>query len=230
MLPAIDGESLQIGLAHAAHERRRAVVRRRAERLALDQRDARASTPGTPAMRSATVGDNRSAGGSSGVTKMWPLKPRILSSSSLRKPFITDMTMISVATPSMMPRKEKPAMTETKPSCAGARAGSASEHPLEGRERLASAARADPAHAGLAVGATLSDRFSSRRRERLVERQTLALAGAALQLDLAVGQALRADDDLPGQADQIHGGELRARPLVAVVVEHVDARPAVSAA
>ena len=33
-----------------------------------------------------------------------------------RKPFITAMTMISVATPSMMPMKEKPAMTEMKAS------------------------------------------------------------------------------------------------------------------
>jgi hypothetical protein len=47
---------------------------------------------------------------------MWPLTPTIFSSSSFRKPFITDITMISVATPSRMPRKEKPAMTETKPS------------------------------------------------------------------------------------------------------------------
>jgi hypothetical protein len=39
-----------------------------------------------------------------------------LSSSSPRKPFITAMTMISVATPSMMPTKENPAITEMKPS------------------------------------------------------------------------------------------------------------------
>ena len=45
----------------------------------------------------------------------------ILSSSSLRKPFITAITMISVATPSMMPRKEKPAITETKPALRRAR-------------------------------------------------------------------------------------------------------------
>jgi hypothetical protein len=48
--------------------------------------------------------------------KMWPLMPTILSSSSLRNPFITESTMISVATPSMMPMKEKPAITDTKPS------------------------------------------------------------------------------------------------------------------
>ena len=38
-----------------------------------------------------------------------------LVSSSLRKPFITESTMISVATPSMMPRTEKKAITETQP-------------------------------------------------------------------------------------------------------------------
>ena len=36
-------------------------------------------------------------------------------SSSCRKPFITDITMISVATPSAMPTSEKLEMTETKP-------------------------------------------------------------------------------------------------------------------
>lgn len=36
--------------------------------------------------------------------------------SSVRKPFITAMTMISVPTPSMIPMKEKPAMTEMNAS------------------------------------------------------------------------------------------------------------------
>ena len=49
-------------------------------------------------------------------TSMWPLSPRNLPTSSVRKPFITAMTVISVATPSMMPRKEKAAMTEMKAS------------------------------------------------------------------------------------------------------------------
>ena len=53
---------------------------------------------------------------SMGAMKMWPLMPTILLRSSLRNPFITDSTMMSVATPSMMPAKEKPAMTEMKPS------------------------------------------------------------------------------------------------------------------
>ena len=55
-------------------------------------------------------------------------------------------------------------------------------------------------------------------------RQLLALAGrAALQLDDALLQPLRADDQLPGQADHVHGRELGAAALVAVVVERLDA-------
>ena len=76
--------------------------------------------PCTALMRSATTFQSVS-GLSSGCTSRWPFRPRILSSSSLRKPFITAMTMISVATPSMMPRKENPAMTEMNPSLRRAR-------------------------------------------------------------------------------------------------------------
>src|ERR1700727_934289 len=43
---------------------------------------------------------------------MWPLRPINLSIRSWRKPFIPDMTTISAATPSTIPRNEKPAMTE----------------------------------------------------------------------------------------------------------------------
>ena len=52
---------------------------------------------------------------------MWPLMPRMRETSSVRNPFITAMTMISVATPSMMPMKEKPAITEMKASLRRAR-------------------------------------------------------------------------------------------------------------
>ena len=41
---------------------------------------------------------------------------RNLCFSYTRKPFITAMTMINVATPSMIPMNEKPAMTEMNPS------------------------------------------------------------------------------------------------------------------
>ena len=46
---------------------------------------------------------------------------------------------------------------------------------------------------------------------------------AGFDLDLALAEALRSDDDLVRRADQVHGGEFRAGALVAVVVEHVDA-------
>ena len=60
-------------------------------------------------------------GWSAACTKTWPLMPTILLSSSLWNPFITLITTISVATPSMMPRNEKPAMTEIKPCARRAR-------------------------------------------------------------------------------------------------------------
>ena len=44
-----------------------------------------------------------------------------------------------------------------------------------------------------------------------------------LSLGLAGGDALGADDHLPGDADQVHVGELAARPDVAVVVQRLDA-------
>ncbi len=42
-------------------------------------------------------------------------------------------------------------------------------------------------------------------------------AGAFLDLDLALGEPARADQHLPGNADQVGGGEFGARPLVEVV-------------
>ena len=56
--------------------------------------------------------------------------------------------------------------------------------------------------------------------------EQLPLARAAvLQLDPALGEALGPDQHLiwSGSADQVHGRELGARPLVAVVVEDIDA-------
>ena len=45
-----------------------------------------------------------------------PLMPRIRPSSSSLKPFITEVTIISVATPSAMPIKANEVMTEINPS------------------------------------------------------------------------------------------------------------------
>ncbi len=76
--------------------------------------------PGTLSTRAATSAQSVS-GFSSGWISRWPLRPRIFCNSSWRKPFITAITMISVATPSVMPKKEKPAMTEMNPSLRRAR-------------------------------------------------------------------------------------------------------------
>ncbi len=47
--------------------------------------------------------------------------PMMRPTNSTRKPFITDITMMRVATPSAIPSSEKIAMTETKPSWRRAR-------------------------------------------------------------------------------------------------------------
>src|SRR3979490_2192786 len=58
----------------------------------------------------------------------------------------------------------------------------------------------------------------------LIARHFLALAGPAiLELGLAGRHPLRADDHLPGRADQVHVGELGAGPEIAVVVQSLDA-------
>src|SRR5437588_6507511 len=46
---------------------------------------------------------------------------------------------------------------------------------------------------------------------------------APLDLELALGEALRPDQDLPGDTDQVGGREFRARALISVVIEHIDA-------
>ena len=77
-------------------------------------------TPGTARSRCAMTSKSGS-GPAAASTVTWPLKPRIEARNSLRKPPITDITMISVATPSAMPTSEKPEITETKLSCRLAR-------------------------------------------------------------------------------------------------------------
>src|SRR5665213_4481155 len=46
---------------------------------------------------------------------------------------------------------------------------------------------------------------------------------APLHLDLALREPPRPHQDLPGDADEVGGGEFRARPLVEVVIERIDA-------
>src|SRR3569623_306231 len=60
---------------------------------------------------------------------------------------------------------------------------------------------------------------------RLIETHHLAAAvGALFDLDLALGETLRPDQNLPRNTDQVGGGEFAARTLVGVVVEHVHTR------
>jgi hypothetical protein len=47
---------------------------------------------------------------------MCPLKPRVRPASSVRKPFMIDITVIRANTASMMPMKEMMVMVETPPS------------------------------------------------------------------------------------------------------------------
>ena len=47
---------------------------------------------------------------------MWGFKPKILFVKSVLKPFITDITMIKIATPSIIPRKENIEIIFKKPS------------------------------------------------------------------------------------------------------------------
>ena len=114
------GELAEVGRADAAHQHAGGIERRRRERLALDDRRRERGRPAR--WKCARPPTSQSVSGDlSGWIRRWPLRPRILSSSSLRKPFITAITMIRVATPSMMPRNEKPAMTEMNPSLRRAR-------------------------------------------------------------------------------------------------------------
>ena len=114
------GEVVEIVGANTANQHAGGIERRGRQRLAIHhgrgEPDARDQVDGgrrRPSSRSAAI--------PAACTSRCPLRPRILSKSSLRKPFMTAITMISVATPSMMPRNEKPAITEMKPSLRRAR-------------------------------------------------------------------------------------------------------------
>ena len=54
-------------------------------------------------------------------------------------------------------------------------------------------------------------------------QQLAGAVGAPLHSTLPSARPFGPDQDLPGHADQVGGREFRARPLVEVVVEHVDA-------
>ena len=71
----------------------------------------------------------------------------------------------------------------------------------------------------LAASYQLCDLFCS-----AFDRNLRRLARTAhRELHHAIGEAPRSDHHLPGQADKVHVGELRTRPLVAVVHQGLDA-------
>src|SRR5439155_9998291 len=72
------------------------------------------------------------------------------------------------------------------------------------------------------AGAPLfSGRKSLDRRRR--GNQLAAVIGALLQLHLAFGETPWTDQDLPGNSDQVSGGEFCARTLLEIIIEHFDA-------
>src|SRR5438046_1858279 len=72
--------------------------------------------------------------------------------------------------------------------------------------------------------AAVNNALSAQPRDDIGRTHVLTrTVGAPLYLDLAFGEPLGTDDDLPGNADQVGTGEFRACALVRVVVEHVDA-------
>src|SRR5258708_29062591 len=90
---------------------------------------------------------------------------------------------------------------------------------------LSDSRRASPARG---EGYCRKPRESSPRGRQLVQRRLerdllFRPRRAVLELDRAGGEAARAEDELPGQADEIHGGEFGAGRFIAGVIERVDA-------
>src|SRR3954469_11706937 len=71
---------------------------------------------------------------------------------------------------------------------------------------------------------TTVDILSRYLRHHFHRAEILARTVAApLDLELALGEALRPDENLPGNTDQVGGREFCAGALVGIVIEHVDA-------
>ncbi len=85
-------------------------------------------------IRAATSSQSDS-GFSSGWIRRWPLRPRILSSNSLRKPFITAITMMSVATPEHDAEEGKPGDDRDESFLAPRPQVAQRQHPLEWGKR-----------------------------------------------------------------------------------------------
>ena len=111
------------------------------------------------------------------------------------------MTMISAATPSTTATRLIAGDEEDEPLALARQQIAPGDHPLVAVE--------DHAVSLASALSMLSSCFSPR--------------AAVLELDRARREPARADDQLPGQADQVHRRELGPAALVAVVVERLDA-------
>src|SRR3954451_16832338 len=69
------------------------------------------------------------------------------------------------------------------------------------------------------------DGSAGKERHGIVGGHQVARSRApVLDLDLAVGKTLGTDENWPWQADEFHGREFGARPLVRVIVQNIEPR------
>jgi hypothetical protein len=146
--------------------------------------------------------------------------------SSPRNPFITAITMISVATPSMMPTKEKPAITEMNASFRRERRYRQATMRSKAENGLAGA-RVQCAASGSFIGVSFEPMLDLAGLREAVDRsldgKRFALAGCPdLDFDIAIGDSPRAGNHLDRQADQVGGRELGAGALVGIIVKHLE--------
>ena len=124
-----------------------------------------------------------------------------MSNSSARKPFITLITMISAATPSITATQADPGDEEDEALALARQQIAPGDHPLVAVEDHA-----------VSLASALSMLSSSRSP---VARRL----SSTTPFSSPCGPTI----ELPGQADQVHRRELGAAALVAVVVERLDA-------
>ena len=171
-------------------------------------------TPGTWRSSVATCGVVGRAACRSGSTKMWPLRPTILLE-QLAAEAVHHRHHDDQRRDAEHDAEEGEAGDDRDEALAPARAQIAQRHhPFEAGEGRVPVGRSPRRSLGDGAACRPSRR-SGRQQDapRRPRRETSSRSpvGAALELDLALRQPLRADDHLPGHADQIGGGEL-ARP------------------
>src|SRR5262245_6717838 len=139
--------------------------------------------------------------------------PRMREINSVRKPFMTAMTMISVATPSMMPMKEKPAITEMNASLRRARRYRHATSRSKAENGRLAGAEPDLEPCWLtATSAILPPAFLAQELvDRRVDGHRFAGARfAVLHFDFAARDRTRAGNDLQRNTDQVGGRKFRS--------------------